>query len=110
MDMYDDENFNDGFDEEALSKKVRMYLWKHLFGYAWVYRREMIVLGIWFATQILSGAFTPTGQPGVAFWAHIGGFVAGMALVPLFKRSDVQLFQPARSRPFEIERRRGPWG
>jgi membrane associated rhomboid family serine protease len=70
----------------------------------------MIVLGIWFATQLLSGAFTPTGQPGVAFWAHIGGFVAGMALVPLFKRSDVQLFQPARSRPFEIERRRGPWG
>jgi membrane associated rhomboid family serine protease len=70
----------------------------------------MIVLGIWFLTQILSGALAPTGQPGVAFWAHIGGFVAGMALVPLFKRSDVALFQPARSRPFEIERRRGPWG
>jgi ATP-binding cassette subfamily B protein len=46
MDMYDDENFNDGFDEEALSKKVRVDLWKHLFGYAWVYKREMIVLGI----------------------------------------------------------------
>ena len=70
----------------------------------------MIVLGIWFATQILSGALTPVGQPGVAFWAHIGGFVAGMVLVPLFKKRDVALFQPARSRPFEIERRRGPWG
>ena len=70
----------------------------------------MIVLGIWFATQILSGALTPVGQPGVAFWAHIGGFVAGMVLVPLFKKRDVALFQPARSPPFEIERRRGPWG
>jgi membrane associated rhomboid family serine protease len=70
----------------------------------------MIVLGIWFVTQLLSGAFAPTGQPGVAFWAHIGGFVAGMALVPLLKRSDVKLFQPARSPPFEIERRRKPWG
>lgn len=70
----------------------------------------MIVLGIWFATQLLSGALTPTGQPGVAFWAHIGGFVAGMVLVPLFKKHDVKLFQGARSRPFEIKRRRGPWG
>jgi membrane associated rhomboid family serine protease len=69
----------------------------------------MIVLGIWFATQLLSGALTPTGQPGVAFWAHIGGFVAGLVLVPLFKKRDVPLFQAARSRPFEIERRRGPW-
>lgn len=70
----------------------------------------MLTLGIWFLAQLLSAAITPVGQPGIAFWAHIGGFVAGMALVPLFKKTEVPLFQSPRSRPFGIERRRGPWG
>ena len=70
----------------------------------------MVVLGVWIVLQLVSAAFSNTGEPGVAFWAHVGGFVAGMALVPFFKKSDVPLFQPARYRAFEIERRRGPWG
>ncbi|HXG78532.1 MAG TPA: rhomboid family intramembrane serine protease [Methyloceanibacter sp.] len=70
----------------------------------------VIVLGLWFLTQIASAAFTQSETGGVAFWAHVGGFVAGMALVPFFKQKDVPLFQPPLSRPFEIERRRGPWG
>jgi membrane associated rhomboid family serine protease len=69
----------------------------------------LFVLGLWFITQLMSAAFSPTGGPGIAFWAHVGGFVAGMALVPVFKQNDVPLFQPAHSRPFSIERRRGPW-
>ncbi|MGH6865066.1 MAG: rhomboid family intramembrane serine protease [Methyloceanibacter sp.] len=69
----------------------------------------MAVLGIWFVLQLVSAAFSSSGEPGVAFWAHVGGFVAGMALVPLFKKSGVTLFQPARHRPFEVESRRGPW-
>lgn len=43
-----------------------------------------IVLGLWFVMQLFSG-FVSLGGPdvgGVAFWAHIGGFVAG-ALVAL---------------------------
>jgi membrane associated rhomboid family serine protease len=70
----------------------------------------LIVLGMWFLLQLASAVFSTSGEPGVAFWAHIGGFVAGMALVPFFRKSDVQLFQPARYRPFQIERRRDPWG
>jgi membrane associated rhomboid family serine protease len=70
----------------------------------------LIVLGLWFLTQIASAAFSQAGGPGVAFWAHVGGFVAGMVLVPVFKKKGVPLFQPAHSRPFEIERRRSPWG
>jgi len=69
----------------------------------------VFVLGLWFFTQLMSAAVSPTGGPGIAFWAHVGGFVAGMALVPFFKQNDVPLFQPAHSRPFAIERRRGPW-
>ncbi len=70
----------------------------------------MIVLGLWFLMQLASAAFSTSGAPGVAFWAHVGGFLAGIALVPLFKKSGVKLFQPSRYRPFQIERRRGPWG
>jgi len=48
----------------------------------------VIFLGIWFVLQILSGTASLSDQvaQGVAFWAHIGGFVAGMLLVKLFTR------------------------
>jgi membrane associated rhomboid family serine protease len=57
-----------------------------------------IVLGMWFVTQLISGGMSvgATGG-GVAFFAHIGGFVGGMALIGLFKRRDVRFFAPARS-------------
>jgi membrane associated rhomboid family serine protease len=51
----------------------------------------MLLLLLWFAVQLLSDAAL-TGDASVAFRAHIGGFVAGMLLVPLFKRRDVRLF------------------
>ncbi len=37
-------------------------------------------LGIWFLFQIGSAAFTPGGMGGVAWWAHVGGFAAGLGL------------------------------
>ncbi len=71
----------------------------------------MLVLGIWFLGQLVNAALAPPDVPGVAFWAHIGGFVAGMALIPLFKDKYLPLWQAARSaKPFELERRKGPWG
>ncbi len=36
-----------------------------------------LLLGFWFAMQVLSGLGSTASEPGVAFWAHIGGFVAG---------------------------------
>ncbi len=55
-----------------------------------------IVLALWFGLQLLQSAFTPAGGAGVAFGAHIGGFIAGMALVPLFKSKRARLFHPRR--------------
>jgi membrane associated rhomboid family serine protease len=46
----------------------------------------LIVLGIWFAGQLLS-SLAQAGEAGIAFRAHVGGFVAGLALVRLFVRS-----------------------
>jgi len=56
-----------------------------------------IVLGMWFVMQLLSGGMSIGSQGGgVAFFAHIGGFIAGMALIGLFKRPDVPFFAPDR--------------
>lgn len=52
----------------------------------------MLVLGLWFLLQLLSEAAAGEGA-GVAFRAHIGGFVAGMLLLPLFKKPRVRLFR-----------------
>ncbi len=45
-------------------------------------------LGVWFLSQLLNGAFALTGDMfqsgGVAWWAHIGGFIVGVILVKLF--------------------------
>jgi membrane associated rhomboid family serine protease len=40
-----------------------------------------IVLSVWFALQVFSGAATPMEGGGVAYWAHAGGFVAGLLLI-----------------------------
>jgi membrane associated rhomboid family serine protease len=44
----------------------------------------IVVLGLWFVLQFISQMTMGPGEAGVAYWAHIGGFVAGMALVFVF--------------------------
>ncbi len=64
-----------------------------------VYVPASVVLGLWFVLQILSGGMSLGREGGgVAFFAHIGGFLAGMALIGLFKRPEVRFFAPARPR------------
>jgi len=67
-----------------------------------IYTRMMyvpaaLVLGLWFVMQVLSGGMS-VGRAGggVAFFAHVGGFLAGMALIGLFKRPEVKFFSPQR--------------
>ena len=46
-------------------------------------------LGVWFVMQLFSGvgSLAATGDTGgIAFWAHVAGFVAGLAGVFVFKR------------------------
>jgi membrane associated rhomboid family serine protease len=47
------------------------------------------MLGYWFVGNFLSGtataiAYTSQTSGGIAFWAHVGGFVAGVVMVKLF--------------------------
>jgi membrane associated rhomboid family serine protease len=44
-----------------------------------------LMLGYWFLLQLLGGTTSLGGQGGVAFWAHVGGFVGGALLIPLFR-------------------------
>jgi membrane associated rhomboid family serine protease len=39
-----------------------------------------LLLSLWFALQVWGGLSTQSGSSSVAFWAHIGGFLAGVAL------------------------------
>ncbi len=54
------------------------------------------VLALWFGMQLLSSVLQGDAGAGVAFRAHVGGFVAGMLLIPLFKHREVSLFSPRR--------------
>jgi len=46
----------------------------------------VFMLGYWFLIQLIGGIGSIGAQGGgVAFWAHIGGFVAGAVLIPLFR-------------------------
>jgi len=56
-----------------------------------------IVLALWFGLQLLNELVAPPGAAGVAFRAHLGGFVAGLALIPLFKHRDLPLLNRPRS-------------
>ena len=55
----------------------------------------LAVLAFWFGMQLFS-SFMATGEGGVAFGAHIGGFIAGIVLVGLFKRPNVPIRLPFR--------------
>jgi membrane associated rhomboid family serine protease len=62
-----------------------------------------MMLVYWLGLQLLSGFFSGRGEGGgVAFWAHVGGFVAGVVLIKLFARVDyvaahrAHHWQPAR--------------
>lgn len=43
-----------------------------------------VALGLWIGVQLLQGYFADPGQGGVAYAAHIGGFLAGLVLIKIF--------------------------
>jgi len=47
-----------------------------------------LMLGYWFLLQLLGGS-AAQGEGGVAFWAHVGGFLAGAALISIFKDPEL---------------------
>ena len=79
----------------------------------------MAVLGIWFLLQLVQATLVRSeGEGGVAFLAHIGGFIAGAVLVSFFRSQRAVEWQaherlehgPWQPRRGPWDRRKGPWG
>jgi hypothetical protein len=43
-----------------------------------------IFLGFWFLLQLFSAGLIPRNVGGIAFWAHIGGFIGGLLFIKIF--------------------------
>jgi membrane associated rhomboid family serine protease len=71
-----------------LYPNVRVRTWIPPFFF--VSLRAFVLLGYWFVIQLMMGMVTvgPEAgeQGGVAVWAHVGGFVAGLVLIKLFRK------------------------
>lgn len=68
----------------------RAKLWVLLFARIPLRVTTLWIVLAWVLVQVASGVFG--ADEAVAWWAHVGGFVTGVALLPLFKRRDVPLF------------------
>ena len=90
----------------VLYPRVRVYVLVPIFIFitsialpAWM------MLGYWFFLQLASGLLSASDVGGVAFWAHVGGFVTGVALIKLFARDDyVHAHQTQQWRPRRLAR------
>ncbi len=78
---------------------------------------------VWFGFQFAQGFIdlaTPGAAGGIAWWAHIGGFIAGLVLIPLWRFGPDLTFDDAQPRleppPAPVATQapsgwtRGPWG
>jgi membrane associated rhomboid family serine protease len=70
-----------------LYPKAKVLVWFPIFFL--FYLPAWVTLGYWFAMQFVSGAATSLAsysdtRGGVAFWAHVGGFLVGIVLIKIF--------------------------
>ena len=92
------------------------------FPYAWVRVLFIVVIiplffnvpalvfaGLWFFMQVVQGAselFNPFASSGIAWWAHIGGFIAGIFMLRLLEPAHAAAVAVLQRRPLGARRRR----
>ena len=87
----------------AVAGTIAAYLILHPRVLVWVLAFRIIplrvtaawILGLWVATQLFMVLINRGDQ--VAWWAHIGGVLAGCVLIPLMRRADIPLFDRGAS-------------
>ena len=82
---------------------VHVFIWIIIF-FRIVTVPAWILLGLWFGVQLISGLGSTQAAGGVAFWAHVGGFAAGLVLVLLLRPRGLALLHPPKSPGFEAVR------
>ncbi len=65
----------------------------------------LLYLGLWFLSQLVNGLFALSATSlqsggGIAWWAHIGGFMAGLVLVWIFRRREERRSYPDEHWPY----------
>ena len=81
--------------------RITMLLWVFVFVRTFE-QPAYVVLGLWIGFQVLYALLSDPSEGGVAFMAHVGGFIAGAALIFVFR--------PREARVIGAPPRRGPWG
>ncbi len=68
------------------------------------YIRAEYFIGFWFLYQLLMGTYSLTGVPsGVAWWAHVGGFIGGMLLAAkLVDKRQIELHRRFIRMPYYL--------
>jgi membrane associated rhomboid family serine protease len=83
----------------VLFPRARVLTFVPLFILPWLVEiPALIFIGLWFVSQLFNGLFSLTASSaistygGVAWWAHVGGFVVGLLAVKLFERRSYARF------------------
>ena len=67
--------------------------------------RALYVLGFWFVLQFINSFLSSSSGGGVAYAAHIGGFISGIILILFFNRKNKKkVYKPKREKT-----NKGPW-
>jgi len=74
----------------VLYPRARVLTWIPVLIFVVIRLPAVLFIGIWFLFQFLQGIASvgDSTMGGVAWWAHIGGFIAGLVLVSVFQRRD----------------------
>lgn len=96
--------------------RVDVLLW-YVVGFRIIVLPAWLLLGLWLALQLWGGVGFATDGAGVAFWAHVGGFLAGVMLCwrhwrarggrHFWRRFNGHPPQPAAHHSIPVVRRRG---
>ncbi|MGB7025175.1 MAG: rhomboid family intramembrane serine protease [Candidatus Acidiferrales bacterium] len=77
------------FPSSRILTLVTLFFW-------WFFARlpAVLFIGLWFAVQFLSGlgSLGSAQAGGVAWWAHVGGFLLGMLLVSGMRRNQPEIY------------------
>lgn len=92
----------------------RVKVWVLMFAWLPMKLPTFIILGLWAVLQFANSLTADGAAGGVAWWAHVAGFIAGAALIPLFKYPHVRLFDTTQSGAIDVSglklRPRHRWG
>src|SRR5258708_17634017 len=88
----------------VLGAYLVVYPWANVHCFVWIVIffwvvtvPAWILLGLWFAMQLVSGLAVGADSPGVAFWAHVGGFATRIVLFLLLPPRRIRLLQPPKT-------------